>query len=205
MATAEMTETDGGTEAKTSVQQVHEYCARAGLEAVYEWDTHGDLCNPSFGCRVTVGDITGAGEGPSKKAAKQKAAEAAWEVIGPRAAALDTEPRGATSEPPPNPVGALQELCTNKGWRLPQYTQLEERGQPHEREYAMSCRVEAVEGLGTGPTKKAAKREAALKVLAELRAGLMDGSTDPAEPATAHRSNALCTGASLDPASQGPL
>ncbi|KAJ1096013.1 hypothetical protein NDU88_001162 [Pleurodeles waltl] len=52
-----------------------------------------------------------------------------------------------------------------------------------------------------GPTKKAAKREAAVKVLAELRAGLMEGGTGPAEP----ENNARCSGSSLDPAGQGHL
>uniref|UniRef100_A0A8D0FNC7 DRBM domain-containing protein n=1 Tax=Strix occidentalis caurina TaxID=311401 RepID=A0A8D0FNC7_STROC len=50
-----------------------------------------------------------------------------------------------------NPVGALQELVVQKGWRLPEYTVTQESGPAHRKEFTMTCRVERFVEIGTGP------------------------------------------------------
>ncbi|KAJ1178432.1 hypothetical protein NDU88_003678 [Pleurodeles waltl] len=56
---------------------------------------------------LTPRGASASGKGPSKKAAKQEAAKAAWEVPGPRSPNLDAVDAGgrvAATEPPPNPA-----------------------------------------------------------------------------------------------------
>uniref|UniRef100_A0A8C1EJ45 DRBM domain-containing protein n=1 Tax=Cyprinus carpio carpio TaxID=630221 RepID=A0A8C1EJ45_CYPCA len=48
-----------------------------------------------------------------------------------------------------NPVGALQELVVQKGWRLPEYTVTQESGPAHRKEFTMTCRVERFVEIGT--------------------------------------------------------
>uniref|UniRef100_A0A8C4U9A3 DRBM domain-containing protein n=1 Tax=Falco tinnunculus TaxID=100819 RepID=A0A8C4U9A3_FALTI len=49
-----------------------------------------------------------------------------------------------------NPVGALQELVVQKGWRLPEYTVTQESGPAHRKEFTMTCRVERFVEIGRG-------------------------------------------------------
>ncbi|XP_038642262.1 RISC-loading complex subunit tarbp2-like [Scyliorhinus canicula] len=67
-----------------------------------------------------------------------------------------------------NPVGALQELVVQKGWRLPEYTVTQESGPAHRKEFTMTCRVERFLEIGSGTSKKLAKRNAAAKMLARI-------------------------------------
>ncbi|XP_033001249.1 RISC-loading complex subunit tarbp2-like [Lacerta agilis] len=68
-----------------------------------------------------------------------------------------------------NPVGALQELMVQKGWRLPAYTVTQESGPAHSKEFTMACRVERFIEIGSGTSKKLAKRNAAAKMLVRIR------------------------------------
>uniref|UniRef100_A0A8D2IZ74 DRBM domain-containing protein n=1 Tax=Varanus komodoensis TaxID=61221 RepID=A0A8D2IZ74_VARKO len=67
-----------------------------------------------------------------------------------------------------NPVGALQELVVQKGWRLPEYTVTQESGPAHRKEFTMTCRVERFIEIGSGTSKKLAKRNAAAKMLVRI-------------------------------------
>ncbi|KAM3917121.1 interferon-inducible double-stranded RNA-dependent protein kinase activator A isoform 2-T2 [Leptodactylus fuscus] len=117
------------------------------------------------------------GEGPSKKVAKHKAADAALNVIrGDANVNLPAaEPIAKDVTKPPanqiqgNPIGSLQELAVQKGWRLPEYFVSQEAGPPHKREFTMSCRVESFVETGSGTSKKVAKKIAAEKLLAKLK------------------------------------
>ncbi|MEE6472083.1 hypothetical protein FKM82_009469, partial [Ascaphus truei] len=141
------------------------------------------------------------GQGPSKKAAKHKAAEVALVLLKGEnmleaiceensetfSVEPPSEPREVTDPAPPaapprnhtmeikpplsaqqsecNPVGALQELVVQKGWRLPEYTVTQESGPAHRKEFTMTCRVERFLEIGSGTSKKLAKRNAAAKML----------------------------------------
>ncbi|NXS60621.1 TRBP2 protein, partial [Brachypteracias leptosomus] len=67
--------------------------------------------------------------------------------------------------PPPVPP---QELVVQKGWRLPEYTVTQESGPAHRKEFTMTCRVERFVEIGSGTSKKLAKRNAAAKMLVRI-------------------------------------
>uniref|UniRef100_A0A663ER52 TARBP2 subunit of RISC loading complex n=1 Tax=Aquila chrysaetos chrysaetos TaxID=223781 RepID=A0A663ER52_AQUCH len=75
-------------------------------------------------------------------------------VAAPPAPAAGTPLEMKTPVSPPqsecNPVGALQELVVQKGWRLPEYTVTQESGPAHRKEFTMTCRVERFVEIG-GP------------------------------------------------------
>uniref|UniRef100_A0A670HZD0 DRBM domain-containing protein n=1 Tax=Podarcis muralis TaxID=64176 RepID=A0A670HZD0_PODMU len=67
---------------KTPIQMLHEYGTKANLNPVYDFEkAEGQVHMPVFTYKVTMGDITATGEGPSKKIAKHKAAEAALNIL----------------------------------------------------------------------------------------------------------------------------
>ncbi|KAM6981392.1 RISC-loading complex subunit tarbp2 [Aplochiton taeniatus] len=75
---------------------------------------------------------------------------------------------GSSQQSECNPVGALQELVVQKGWRLPEYTVTQESGPAHRKEFTMTCRVERFVEIGSGTSKKLAKRNAAAKMLCHI-------------------------------------
>ncbi|NXA43567.1 TRBP2 protein, partial [Eudromia elegans] len=68
-----------------------------------------------------------------------------------------------------------QELVVQKGWRLPEYAVTQESGPAHRKEFTMTCRVERFVDMGSGTSKKLAKRNAAAKMLVRIH-------SVPAEP-----------------------
>ncbi|XP_042310067.1 RISC-loading complex subunit TARBP2 isoform X2 [Sceloporus undulatus] len=193
---------------KTPISLLQEYGTRIGKTPVYDLlKAEGQAHQPNFTFRVTVGDISCTGQGPSKKAAKHKAAEVALRLLkggimlepAPMEEAsspFSLEPLAQTTIPAAspvpilpvpspstnmdvtapesaqqsecNPVGALQELVVQKGWRLPEYTVTQESGPAHRKEFTMTCRVERFIEIGSGTSKKLAKRNAAAKMLVRI-------------------------------------
>ncbi|XP_077581888.1 RISC-loading complex subunit tarbp2 [Stigmatopora nigra] len=178
---------------KTPISLLQEYGTRLGKTPVYDLlKAEGQAHQPNFTFRVSVGEISCKGEGPSKKAAKHKAAEAALKMLKGTLAeslALSVEGDALPSVEAPededsspcemknlsisqqsecNPVGALQELVVQKGWRLPEYTVTQESGPAHRKEFTMTCKVEKFMEIGSGTSKKLAKRNAAAKMLARI-------------------------------------
>lgn len=70
---------------------------------------------------------------------------------------------------PGNPVGSLQELCISHRWAPPSYLLDGENGLPHEREFVITCIVESYQEVGSGKSKKLAKRQAAYRMLMKLK------------------------------------
>ncbi|XP_066470486.1 RISC-loading complex subunit TARBP2 isoform X5 [Tiliqua scincoides] len=165
---------------KTPISLLQEYGTRIGKTPVYDLlKAEGQAHQPNFTFRVTVGDISCTGQGPSKKAAKHKAAEVALRLLKggnmlePATLEEASSPLDMTSPVSPqqsecNPVGALQELVVQKGWRLPEYTVTQESGPAHRKEFTMTCRVERFIEIGSGTSKKLAKRNAAAKMLVRI-------------------------------------
>ncbi|KAM9319895.1 RISC-loading complex subunit TARBP2 [Gastrophryne carolinensis] len=191
---------------KTPISLLQEYGTRVGKTPVYDLlKAEGQAHQPNFTFRVSVGEINCTGQGPSKKAAKHKAAEVALSLLKGgdmldmicenNSAGFSVEPaedltvKPEMSPPPPpptrnhtvdikpplsaqqsecNPVGALQELVVQKGWRLPEYTVTQESGPAHRKEFTMTCRVERFLEIGSGTSKKLAKRNAAAKMLLQI-------------------------------------
>ncbi|CAH2305849.1 interferon-inducible double-stranded RNA-dependent kinase activator A [Pelobates cultripes] len=168
---------------KTPIQLLLEFGTKSGKPPVYTLEkAEGQAHHPSFTFRVVIGEISCIGEGPSKKIAKHKAAESALNILkGDSKICLPmTEPliREVAKQPPNqmqgNPIGTLQELAVQKGWRLPEYTVSQESGPPHKREFTISCRVENLVESASGTSKKVARRIAAEKIIAKLNSILPD-------------------------------
>ncbi|XP_064823092.1 RISC-loading complex subunit tarbp2 isoform X1 [Oncorhynchus masou masou] len=181
---------------KTPISLLQEYGTRIGNTPVYDLlKAEGQAHQPNFTFRVSVGEISCTGQGPSKKAAKHKAAEAALKMMkgglgGPvvlgeglgegfigaeepldgdsSPSEMKTSGSGTSQQSECNPVGALQELVVQKGWRLPEYTVTQESGPAHRKEFTMTCRVERFVEIGSGTSKKLAKRNAAAKMLSRI-------------------------------------
>uniref|UniRef100_A0A8C9V308 TAR (HIV) RNA binding protein 2 n=1 Tax=Scleropages formosus TaxID=113540 RepID=A0A8C9V308_SCLFO len=167
---------------KTPISLLQEYGTRIGKTPVYDLlKAEGQAHQPNFTFRVSVGEISCTGQGPSKKAAKHKAAEAALKMLKGGLglikgilciflSSLNPEAKmsSSTQQAECNPVGALQELVVQKGWRLPEYTVTQESGPAHRKEFTMTCRVERFVEIGSGTSKKLAKRNAAAKMLTRI-------------------------------------
>ncbi|XP_075707979.1 RISC-loading complex subunit TARBP2 isoform X2 [Rhinoderma darwinii] len=190
---------------KTPISLLQEYGTRVGKTPVYDLlKAEGQAHQPNFTFRVSVGEINCTGQGPSKKAAKHKAAEVALSLLKSedmfgavieensitytaetpeevtvkteaspsppisRNNSIDMKPPLSAQQSECNPVGALQELVVQKGWRLPEYTVTQESGPAHRKEFTMTCRVERFLEIGSGTSKKLAKRNAAAKMLLQI-------------------------------------
>ncbi|EAW96718.1 RISC-loading complex subunit TARBP2 isoform X3 [Homo sapiens] len=87
---------------------------------------------------------------------------------------MELQPPVSPQQSECNPVGALQELVVQKGWRLPEYTVTQESGPAHRKEFTMTCRVERFIEIGSGTSKKLAKRNAAAKMLLRVHTVPLD-------------------------------
>uniref|UniRef100_A0A8D2E0U3 TARBP2 subunit of RISC loading complex n=1 Tax=Sciurus vulgaris TaxID=55149 RepID=A0A8D2E0U3_SCIVU len=67
-----------------------------------------------------------------------------------RSPPMEMQPPVSPQQSECNPVGALQELVVQKGWRLPEYTVTQESGPAHRKEFTMTCRVERFIEIGCG-------------------------------------------------------
>ncbi|XP_035507182.1 interferon-inducible double-stranded RNA-dependent protein kinase activator A homolog isoform X2 [Scophthalmus maximus] len=169
-------ETQRGTPGKTPIQILHEYGTKSGNLPVYVLEkAEGEAHQPSFVFSVKIGDVSCTGQGPSKKAAKHQAAEAALSILQQDNETVNipvkSESNGVAAETNnhPNSVGILQELALQRGWRLPEYTVLMEAGPPHKREFTVTCRLESLSEKAVGNSKKGAKKAAAEKMIAKLQ------------------------------------
>ena len=77
---------------KTPVSILQELCAKKGVTPVYDTiGQEGASHQPKFTIRCTAGDVVGNGQGPSKKVAKQSAAEDVLQQLDIEVPAVDTE------------------------------------------------------------------------------------------------------------------
>ncbi|MEQ2259126.1 hypothetical protein XENORESO_007255 [Xenotaenia resolanae] len=158
---------------KTPIQILYEHGVVSGDPPVFVMEkAEGEAHQPSFVFSVMIGGVKCTGQGPSKKAAKQQAAEAALKTLNidsdsGRVVPGRSNTNGVVAEPS-NPVGLLQALALQRRWRIPEYIILTETGPPHRKEFTIICRLESLTEQGVGNTKKAAKKEAAEKMVAKL-------------------------------------
>lgn len=170
---------------KTPVSVLQELLARRGTVPKYELvQIEGMIHEPTFRYSVTVADLVAMGTGRSKKEAKHSAAKALLDKLT-GATPADPPTNGQMPEPTPvvtsfedklmvNPVGWLQELCMSRLWPPPAYTTENEDnsnrpGMPHERQFTVVCTLLKRREVGTGKSKKVAKRQAAYKMWQALQ------------------------------------
>ncbi|KAK7805750.1 hypothetical protein U0070_007710, partial [Myodes glareolus] len=194
------------------ISLLQEYGTRIGKTPVYNLlKAEGQAHQTNFTFPVTVGDTSCTNQGPSKKAAKHKAAEVALKHLKGEGGHAGASPGGkqscrpcsicSTNQEPfhgdqpsvspqqskCNPVGALQELVVQKGWRLPEYMVTQESRPAHRKEFTMTCRVERFVEIGSGTSKKLAKRNAAAKMLLRVHTVPLDARDgNEAEPDDDH-------------------
>jgi len=170
--------------AKTPVSLLQELFVRRGITPKYDLvQIEGAVHEPTFKYRVTVGEFVATGCGQSKKKAKHCAAKAILDKLvgaqnsGRAPAGQPLIPDLATEILSPyddgiagNPVGLLQELCMARRWPPPTYELSHEEGLPHERSFTINCIIEGKhKEIGSGKSKKLAKRQAAHKMIQRLR------------------------------------
>ncbi|XP_014664139.1 PREDICTED: RISC-loading complex subunit tarbp2-like isoform X2 [Priapulus caudatus] len=168
---------------KTPISMLQELCTKRGLTPKYDVvAVEGAVHEPTFVYRVQVGDMVSQASGSSKKKAKHAAAQNMLDKISgvPESypvGQIKTESTNSISESngehedgiPGNPVGQLQELTMCRHWPPPRYDLVQEIGQPHEREFIILCKVLKWNELGRGHSKKLAKRQAAHKMMEQLK------------------------------------
>lgn len=153
--------------------------------------------NPVFTYQVTIGEMTAIGTGNSKKQAKHAAARGMIDKLDGRTPAttpvlppntnLDTSADGSVitqssqgsngsttgkeggAGAPTNPIGKIQEYCVKFSLPLPIYDLQNTIGQPHQRNFEIIAKVGSVNAIGSGTSKKDAKRSAASALLAKLK------------------------------------
>uniref|UniRef100_A0A6I8RYI9 DRBM domain-containing protein n=1 Tax=Xenopus tropicalis TaxID=8364 RepID=A0A6I8RYI9_XENTR len=116
---------------KTPIQQLHGFGTKTGNPPVYTLiKAEGEVHNPSFTFRLVIGDIFTSFCCPL------------YINSLPVKNTVRDVPKQPLNQMKENPVGSLQELSVQKGWRLPEYTVAQESGPPHEREFTITCHVE---------------------------------------------------------------
>ncbi|XP_044271476.1 interferon-inducible double-stranded RNA-dependent protein kinase activator A homolog isoform X3 [Tribolium madens] len=171
---------------KTPVSVLQELLSRRGATPKYELvQIEGAIHEPIFRYRVFINnDLVATGTGRSKKDAKHAAAKNLLDVLvgkqsPEQANASNGTPGGnditAQVVSPfddkvmGNPIGWLQEMCMSRRWPPPSYEMEHEEGLPHERQFTIACQVLKFKEVGTGKSKKLAKRMAAHKMWQALQ------------------------------------
>ncbi|KAG5674540.1 hypothetical protein PVAND_004502 [Polypedilum vanderplanki] len=179
---------------KTPISILQELLSRRGITPNYELvQIEGAVHEPSFRYRVSFNDKDAMGVGRSKKEAKHAAAKALIDKLtgmnisdqfyqqkgsfnnngGTGGAATGNQSfdeKNSTG----NPIGILQELCMQRHWPPPQYEVEVEIGLPHCREFTIACCVLKFREVGTGKSKKVAKRQAAQRMWERLQNQSLD-------------------------------
>ena len=164
----------GANVPKTPVSLLQELYVRKGITPKYDLvQIEGAVHEPTFKYRVSVGDVVATGCGASKKKAKHEAAKSILTKLKtgakdlPNLDLMSPYDDGISG----NPVGELQEICMNRRMQPPVYEVSLEEGAPHERNFVINCLVGSkFRESGCGKSKKIAKRKAAAKMLATLKA-----------------------------------
>ncbi|XP_044755762.1 interferon-inducible double-stranded RNA-dependent protein kinase activator A homolog isoform X4 [Coccinella septempunctata] len=188
---------------KTPVSVLQELLCRRGKTPKYELvQIEGAIHEPIFRYRVFINsDYMATGTGRSKKDAKHAAAQKLLELLVGK---ITLEQANATNDSPGktdtttqvvspyddkvmgNPIGWLQEMCMSKRWPPPYYKMEHEEGLPHERQFTIACQVLKLKEIGTGKSKKLAKRMAAHKMWQALQDLPQEGSNSTLEEDNAY-------------------
>lgn len=171
---------------KTPVSVLQELLSRRGITPKYELvQVEGAIHEPIFRYRVFLSsDLVATGTGRSKKDAKHAAAQNLLDLLAGKqtpeqanqANGTATTDLSTTQVVSPyddkvmgNPIGWLQEMCMSRRWPPPSYEMEHEEGLPHERQFTIACQVLKFREVGTGKSKKLAKRMAAHKMWQALQ------------------------------------
>ncbi|XP_043945868.1 double-stranded RNA-binding protein Staufen homolog 1 isoform X1 [Protopterus annectens] len=183
---------------KSEISQVFEIALKRNMPVNFEVTKEtGPPHMKSFVTKVAVGDFVGEGEGKSKKISKKNAAISVLEELKqlpplpivekmkPRSkkktksiVKLQTSPEYGQGM---NPISRLAQIQQAKKEKEPEYILITERGLPRRREFVMQVKVGVQSAEGMGSNKKAAKRNAAERMLELL--GFLVPQPQPPKPA----------------------
>ncbi|CAH1099337.1 unnamed protein product [Psylliodes chrysocephalus] len=181
---------------KTPVSVLQELLSRRGITPKYELvQIEGAIHEPIFRYRVFLSnELVATGTGRSKKDAKHAAAKNLLDLLVGK---ITSEQANQTNGTPGaaditnqvvspyddkvmgNPIGWLQEMCMSRRWPPPSYEMEHEEGLPHERQFTIACQVLKFREIGTGKSKKIAKRMAAHKMWQALQDLPLEGNNLP--------------------------
>ncbi|NXX55842.1 TRBP2 protein, partial [Scopus umbretta] len=202
---------------KTPISLLQEYGTRIGKTPGYDLlKAEGQAHQPNFTFRVTVGDISCTGGSPTRhlplpgfprRGERRLGWGIPWDpdpwdtqgspdTLIPPGCDTGTLPGTPTSRMRRRDALAPRKLMVQKGWRLPEYTVTQESGPAHRKEFTMTCRVERFVEIGSGTSKKLAKRNAAAKMLVRIH-------NVPMEPREGSEAEAEEDQFSMVPASEG--
>lgn len=162
---------------KTPVSLLQEYAVRRQAVPAYELIHNGvGTHNPEFIFRVRFNSIYQDGKGRSKQEAKHNAAAKMLNYLSKNdvnecdeGADLYVTDNLDVTDLTENFVGDLKTYCIMHNYGEPMFDVEEEAGLPHDKVFKMYCRVSNLKEFGIGKTKRAAKRNAALNMLNELK------------------------------------
>ncbi|KAL0268045.1 UNVERIFIED_CONTAM: hypothetical protein PYX00_010128 [Menopon gallinae] len=166
---------------KTPVTILQELLSKRGTAPKYELvQIEGAIHEPTFRYRVAFGDTVASGTGRSKKEAKHAAAKNILDKLVGNPVVDEANLNGTADAQcqilrnyddkiPGNPIGTLQEMCMARRWPPPTYEMTSEEGPPHERQFTIACVLLKYREIGTGKSKKSAKRQAANKMWEKLQ------------------------------------
>ncbi|CAH1977098.1 unnamed protein product [Acanthoscelides obtectus] len=181
---------------KTPVSVLQELLSRRGVTPKYELvQIEGAIHEPIFRYRVFLSnELVATGTGRSKKDAKHAAAKNLLDVLTGKMTSEQANQSNGTpgaaditsqvvspydDKVMGNPIGWLQEMCMSRRWPPPSYEMEHEEGLPHERQFTIACQVLKFREIGTGKSKKLAKRMAAHKMWQTLQDMPMEGNNLP--------------------------
>ncbi|XP_060529236.1 RISC-loading complex subunit tarbp2-like [Cylas formicarius] len=186
-----------GINSKTPVSVLQELLSRRGSTPKYELvQIEGAIHEPVFRYRVFLSnDLVATGTGRSKKDAKHAAAKNLLDlIVGKQTPEQANQTNGTPGSNDitaqvvspfddkvmGNPIGWLQEMCMSRRWPPPLYEMEHEEGLPHERQFTIACQVLKFREVGTGKSKKLAKRVAAHRMWQALQDLPIEGTNPQA-------------------------
>ena len=175
---------------KSPVSEVHEIASRRKLKIDFEVvSSSGPPHSRTFVTKVTIGEFSASGEGPSKKASKHLASAKVLEELQKLPPLPKTQAQsrlykhggyGKKSpkdlDPSLNPISLLGQLRQRRKETLPVYTLVSEEG-VRNKEFTIQVQVDSHTARGSGANKKEAKKNAAEAMLQLL--GIRPGPVTP--------------------------
>ena len=163
---------------------LNNYATQHGVRFREECEEIGPDHNKTFVCTLYIQEYSAQGQANSKKEAKKIAAANLLKKLPQsplrlRSTSRELSPLSPTASPAAsplqqNPKSALNEFCQKNNLSSPNYTQTDQSGPAHQRQFTVECIVYNTDSLlvakdsGTGKSLKLAECDAAAKALNHL-------------------------------------
>uniref|UniRef100_A0A5S6QRP6 DRBM domain-containing protein n=1 Tax=Trichuris muris TaxID=70415 RepID=A0A5S6QRP6_TRIMR len=178
--------------AKNPIMSLYELSVKGNFPVQFELlSTSGPSHKPTFHFRATAKGVSADGRGSSKQVAKTAAASSLLDLLSsspgqPNSKSLAStvvktlnevsmvsdsaaveNVKNALRNKISDPITALQEDCAKNKWCVPKYVDVAQKGTS---DFWVQVSVKDISRTGRGSTKRAAKHEAALRLLSAIKA-----------------------------------